>query len=275
MRMDRKSTIVSAVMLLAGVAAGWIAADIATPDIELPKAVVSRAAAQGADDGDGDIATQLRGRVSELEELTAQLKGRISELEEQNANLERTAGPEERVGGERNRGGMRFGPPTEEDLEKLKAENPEEYTRTTNRIARMERHFKNMMRREAERRDIIASIDESFLTAEQKAVHQRFQELQDAVDEMRMSFRPDDESMTDEDRRSHFESMRELERALSEAAESERDVLLSAAVGTVGLEGDDATDFVDTIKAVYEATQTGRGPGGPGGPPPPGFGRRR
>ncbi len=263
--MDRKTITFHAFAFFAGIALGWAGFTIATPDAEVkdrPETRVRKAAASSEDGA--DLVPQLRRRIEELE-------ARLKEAEEAPAResaieaVPAVSGPE-RGGFPGGRGERRFGPPTEEELAKLAKEDPEEYTRTTNRIARMERHFTSMMKREAEKRDIIASIDTSILTSEQQAVHARFQELQNAVDEMRASFRPDDESLSDDDRRANFETMRQLERELRAAAREERTALLSAAAGTVGLEGDDAADFIDTIEAVYEATQMGRGPGGP--PPP-------
>lgn len=263
--MDRKTIAFHAFAFIAGIALGWAGLSIATPNVEIksvPETRVRKAAQ--SDQDEADLVPQLRRRIEELE---ARLKESEQESAKEVSDGASVDGGPRRDGFRERRGERRFGPPTEEELEKLKVEDPEQYTRTTNRIARMERHFTSMMKREAEKRDIIANIDTSLLTTEQQAVHARFQELQNAMDEMRSSFRPDDESLSDEDRRANFEAMRQLERELREAAQDERTALLTAAAGTVGLEGDDAADFVDTIKAVYEATQTGRG--GPGGPPPP------
>ena len=81
---------------------------------------------------------------------------------------------------------------------------------------------------------------------------------------------PQNEEITEEQRRELFNEMRELDRLTMELAESERNTLLMQAAKDLGATGQEASDFIETISAIYEATQVRGGPRPPrGGPPRP------
>ncbi|MBR1871063.1 MAG: hypothetical protein IJ802_04485 [Kiritimatiellae bacterium] len=168
----------------------------------------------------------------------------------------------------------RMGPPTEEELEQMKTEDPERYVQTTNRMAQFRRGMERMREREEKSKSIITSVDASLLSPEQREVHEHYQELLAERDALRDAFETNDPNLTDEERRQNFDRMGELLGEIRNIERQEQENLLSAAISGMGLAEEDAADLLDTVKAVVEATSgdfrppfrpSGGGRGGPRG----------
>ena len=198
------------------------------------------------------------------------LRARIKELERQLADK---AATEEKVAENvpppQATGRRRWGPPTPEELEELRKTNPEEYIATTNRME----HFRQMVARNAEmnanRLDILASVDTSRMNDKQRATHERYQEMFARREELRAQMGGD---ITDEQRHKLHEQEREVSHQLGQLAQQERNILLNQASRAFGITGENQKELVETIKAVVDATAVGwgHGHGRRGGPPPGG-----
>lgn len=173
--------------------------------------------------------------------------------------------------------GERRGPPSREEmrahLEEMRKNDPERYAQMTNRFAKMN---SRRLQRTQNRLDLLASVDTSRMSKKQRAVHEQYQDLIARQEELRELLNPQNENVTEAQRRTAMEEMRELHGQMRELAQSERETLLSQTASSFGIEGQDAGELVETVKAVFQATENhgGHGPGGSGGgeppPPPPG-----
>ena len=162
-------------------------------------------------------------------------------------------------------------PPTAADMkarmEELRKSDPQRYAQMTNRFARMRSWRRNRMQYQL---DILGSVDLSRLSRSEREVHDQYQEAVSRREELREMLNPQNEEITEEQRRELFNEMRELDRLTMELAESERNTLLMQAARDLGATGQEASDFIETISAIYEATQVRGGPRPPrGGPPRP------
>ncbi len=170
----------------------------------------------------------------------------------------------------------RRGPPTAAEMrarmEEMRKNDPQRYAQMTNRFARMRQRNLNRVQNQL---DILGSVDRSRLTKAEQDIHDQYQEAVARREELRELINPQNEDVSEEQRREVFRELRELDRLTQRLAESERNTLLTQTVRDMGIKESEASEFVETISAIYEATQThmgpgGRGPrpGGPGGPPP-------
>lgn len=170
----------------------------------------------------------------------------------------------------------RRGPPTAAEMrarmEEMRKNDPQRYTQMTNRFARMRQRNLNRVQNQL---DILGSVDRSRLTKAEQDIHDQYQEAVARREELREMINPQNEDVTEEQRREVFRELRELDRLTQRLAESERNTLLTQTVRDMGIKESEAGEFVEAISAIYEATQTHMGPGGhgprpggPGGPPP-------
>ncbi len=221
-------------------------------------------------------------RATGHDETVARLRARIQKLERELAAKNAPAAPQEAVqpapaetppdGGAR---GERRGPPSPEEMrahmEEIRKTDPVRYTWMTNHSARVRTR---QLARAQGKLDILASVDTTRLSTQQKRVHEQYQDLIARQEDLRtVAFAPlDDTSVTDEQRAAAHTEMREVGQQLHNLAHQERETLLDQTARAFGITGDAAQDLVETVKAVYQATEAwgGRGPdpGGPGGPPP-------
>ena len=127
-------------------------------------------------------------------------------------------------------------------------------------------------------RFILASVDTSRLSEKELKTHEA---LQDAIvrrEELRQMLNPQNEDVTEEQRKKTFEELRELDQKMHQLETSERNTLLHKTARSYGLSNANAKEMTEAIKAIYDATGGGGGRhGGFGGPPPggPGGSRRR
>lgn len=167
----------------------------------------------------------------------------------------------------------RRGPPTAAEMrarmEEMRKNDPQRYAQMTNHFARMRQRNLNRVQNQL---DILGSVDRSRLTKAEQDIHDQYQEAVARREELREMINPQNEDVTEEQRREVFRELRELDQLTQRLAESERNTLLTQTVRDMGVKESEAGEFVETISAIYEATQTHMGPGGPGprpgGPPP-------
>ena len=153
------------------------------------------------------------------------------------------------------------------NMEELREKDPAKYTQMTNRFARWQAH---RLQRTNDRLDILASVDTSRLSEKELTTHEA---LQDAIvkrEELRQLLNPQNEDMTEEERKKAFEELRKLDQTMHQLETSERNTLLNKTARSFGLSKANAKEMVETVKAIYQATSGGGRHGGFGGPPPPG-----
>ncbi len=224
-------------------------------------------------------------RATGRDETVARLRARIQKLERELAAKDAApAAPQEAArpapakappdGGAR---GERRGPPSPEEMrahmEEIRKTDPARYASMTSHSARVRTR---QLARAQGKLDILASVDTTRLSTQQRRVHEQYQDLIARQENLRtVAFAPlDDASVTDEQRTAAHAEMREVGQQLRDLAHQERETLLDQTARAFGITGDAAQDLVETVRAVYQATEAwggrgGPGPGGPGGPPPP------
>lgn len=216
----------------------------------------------------------------------ARLRARIKELERKLANATATpaAKAEEELPQQQEERPqnpfLRNGPPRmptaaemRANMEELREKDPERYAQMTNRFARWQEH---RLKRTNDRLDILASVDTSRLSEKELKTHEA---LQDAIvrrEELRQLLNPQNEDVTEEQRKKTFEELRELDQKMHQLETSERNTLLHKTARSYGLSNANAKEMTEAIKAIYQATGGGGGRhGGFGGPPPGGPGGPR
>jgi len=152
------------------------------------------------------------------------------------------------------------------NMEELRKTDPERYTQMTNRFARWHEH---RLQRTVNRLDILASVNTSGMSDAERETHTRLQDLMARQEELRTMLNPQNEEITEDQRRKTFDELRSLSRQIQQLETSERNTLLAQTAYSLGLSGDTATEMIETVKAIYQATQSGGGhhfgppPGGP------------
>ena len=208
-----------------------------------------------ADNGSAATVASLRARISDLEARLASA--------EANAKSESAA---EKV--------AEFAPPQpgrnpgsdfRAHMEAMKKNDPARYAQMTNRFAQMRSH---QLARQQSKLDFLSSIDVSGMDAASQKTHNDLQDAIVRLEELRERMHKED--LSDEDRKSIFEEMRETEHELRRLGAAERNNLLSEMVRSMGLEGEavnDATRMVNEIITATESRGFGRPPpqGGPHG----------
>ncbi len=158
----------------------------------------------------------------------------------------------------------RHGPPTAADMRarmaELRKNDPQRYAQITNRFAQMRQRNLNRVQNQL---DLLESVDRSRLTKAEQDVHDQYQEAVARREELRELLNPQNEDITEEQRREAFRELRDLDQQTQRLAESERNTLLTQAARDMGITGTEAAEFAETVSAIYEATQTRGGPGGP------------
>ncbi len=139
----------------------------------------------------------------------------------------------------------------QEEMERLKEENPTEYAARTNRMAVFR---KQMLQRAENRLETLASIDTTGWSKRQIATHERYQDLIAKREELMDILRPDS-GATEEQRRDAAMQMRELWRELHKTGAAERETLMSQTIRALGYRGTEAKEIQETIKTIYSTTQ--------------------
>jgi hypothetical protein len=252
--------------LICGALLGYLVKPSA-PDAE-PQDNVPAASRPSKKASDTEIAN-LRARIRELERklasATATPASEAEELPQQQE--ERPQNPF-----------LRNGPPhmptaaeMRANMEELREKDPAKYVQMTNRFARWQEH---RLKRTNDRLDILASVDTSRLSEKELKTHEA---LQDAIvrrEELRQILNPQNEDVTEEQRKKTFDELRELDQKMHQLETSERNTLLHKTARSYGLSNANAKEMTEAVKAIYQATGGGGvrhgGHGGFGGPPPPG-----
>ena len=205
---------------------------------------------------------RLRARIRELERQLAAHSDQAAD-----AGEETPAKAEERPQNPFLRNGPPRMPTAAEmraNMEELREKDPERYSQMTNRFARWQEH---RLQRTNERLDILAAVDTSRLNENELQTHEA---LQDAIvrrEELRQMLNPQNEDMTEEQRKSTFEELRKLEHQMHQLETRERNTLLTKTARSFGLSSANAKEMTEAVKAIYQATGDDRPRhGGPGGP---------
>ncbi len=212
---------------------------------------------------------RLRARIRDLESQLAAATEKSGEATE-----EKVADTEERPQNPFLRNGPPRMPTAAEmraNMEELREKDPARYAQMTNNFARWQEH---RLKRTNDRLDILASVDTSRLNAKERQTHEA---LQDAIvkrEELRQMLNPQNEDVTEEQRRATFEELRKLDDTMRQLETRERNTLLTKTARSFGVSAANAKEMTETIKAIYEATGGGGHHGPPGGPHGGGRGRR-
>lgn len=256
--------------LICGVLLGYLVHP-ATLEPEQEKAAPSAAKpSRKATATDDASLNRLRARIKDLERQLADKSAQPAEAAE-----ETPVKPEERPPNPFLRNGPPHMPTAAEmraNMEELREKDPAKFVQMTNRFARWQEH---RLRRTSDRLDILSSVDTSRLTEKERTTHEA---LQDAIvrrEELRQLLNPQNENVTEEQRKKTFEELRELDQTMRQLEASERNTLLTKTARSFGLSKADAKEMTETVKAIFQATGGDhRHHGGPGEPPPGGPGRR-
>ena len=249
--------------LIAGALLGYFAHPSA-PEPEPGSAAPAAAKSARKTTADDATISRLRARIKSLERQLADNAAQPSD-----ADKETSAEPEDRPQNPFLRNGPPRMPTAAEmraNMEELREKDPAKYAQMTNRFARWQ---ENRLQRTNDRLDILASVDTSRLTEKERQTHAA---LQDAIvrrEELRQMLNPQNEDMTEEQRKKTFDELRKLEHEMHQLETSERNTLLTKTARSFGLSKANAKEMTDAVKAIYQAT------GGEGrrhgfGPPPPG-----
>ncbi len=273
--MNTRSILVVAVpALLAGALLGhfvpafFSSAPETAEEEKKPEKRSARTRTQPSREHDADL-NRLRARIKELERQLADATGKDAEADD-----ETPVKPEERP----QNPFLRDGPPRmptaaemRANMEELREKDPAKYAQMTNRFARWQEH---RLQRTNNRLEILAAVDTSRLNAKERQTHEA---LQDAIvkrEELRQQLNPQNEDMTEEQRRATFEELRKLDDTMRQLETRERNTLLTKTARSFGVSAANAKEMTETIKAIYEATGGGGHHGPPGGPHGGGRGRR-
>ena len=139
----------------------------------------------------------------------------------------------------------------EERAEKFKRENPEEWERIQKRRAAALEAARKV---NAQKQDFLDTIDEKFLTADQKKEHAVFAEALAARNAARERINVANASGK-EVAPADYRAYSEAERTLHAKANDERQLLLEAAARSLGLAGDDVPTFLNILKDIDSCTR--------------------
>jgi hypothetical protein len=189
-------------------------------------------------DSDQEIANLeklLDFRDEELEQLKKQLDGQSP------ANRTAPVAWQDRERSPR-RGNMR------ERMERLKAENPEEYERIQTRM----NEFQKQREEQSARRELFfKNLDVSKLSKDQRQIVSEYQELLAANEEMV-------NTMWQGGERANFQEMMEQGRAIREMSETVREILLQNLGNQVGIGGENLSNNVQEILEMTSMGGMGR-----------------
>ena len=138
----------------------------------------------------------------------------------------------------------------------MKRQLPEEaFVAATNALSRMK--VANAERAKG-RRDYLASLDVSGLSAKEQKNHRRFMELFDRREKVRSKMKgllPDQKTIGE---------LMEIEMQMQPLAKEERKALLGAVARELGYTGEDGAVITETLEGIFDCTGSG-GAGGLGG----------
>ena len=241
--MNMKLVAVAATALAAGAAIGWFAkpASASAADVSGETAKSRKIAEPPATDSE----KALRARIKELELALARKNAKheaVPALKTREETVPRH-GINRRDGDKGILGAV----------ERMKKEDPERYSRMTNRVETFRR-----MRAERNVRKLafLSSIDTSGMSADAKAVHERLQESMAARESIENRLHSM-ENPSESEMRGLFEQMHEADREVRELSMQERENLLRQTTDALGFSGDDAEQIISTVKEIFDSTENG------------------
>ena len=209
-----------------------------------------------SDVGEAASVKALRARIAQLEGRLAAATAGVRPAEGGSTNA--VAAATQRDGALR----VRVNP--REWMEDMKKRDPERFVQMTNRFAQFRQR---RLARQQRNLDFLSSVDTSTMSASAKKTHASLQEAIERRAELEE--RMHQEGLSDDERHSIFEQLRESEHQLRRLRSEERRNLFKATATTLGFTGEDAKEIVATLEEVVDATD--------GAPrhmgPPPGGGR--
>jgi hypothetical protein len=143
-----------------------------------------------------------------------------------------------------------------EELERLKTENPAEYAKHTNRMARLRSH---MLDRAINRLNTLAAVDTTGWSKAQIEVHERYQDLIARREELIESVRFGNENVTESQRSEVWKEIGDISRQLQEVADKERNILLNKTFENLGYGKDESSELSRAVKEIFSTTQEGFG----------------
>lgn len=247
----QKAIVISAIpALICGVVLGYLVRP-AAPQPEPPAEKPAQRAKPAATDT--AALSRLRSRISELERQLAAATaatGQVAATEEKAPEPERPQNPFLRNGPPR----MPTAAEMRAHMEELRKADPERYAQMTNRFAHWQEH---RLKRTSDRLDILASVDTSRLTEKERQTHDALQEAIARREELRAMLNPQNEDVTEEQRKKTFEELRELDHKMRQLEKEERKTLITKTARSFGLSKEDAKEMTETVKAIYDATGAG------------------
>ena len=256
-----KNKIVAAVLVIcaagAGFAVGRMRARAAGPDQE-PERTAETPQASGSD----PALAKAQKRIAVLEAELAEARKDTQRVRKRALRAEEAVGKavkENEREGERGRNdeGVSVSVMTNVDVvAEMKRQLPEEaFVAATNALSRMK--VANAERAKG-RRDYLASLDVSGLSAKEQKNHRRFMELFDRREKVRSKMKgllPDQKTIGE---------LVEIEMQMQPLAKEERKALLGAVARELGYTGEDGAVITETLEGIFDCTGSG-GPGGLGG----------
>ena len=256
-----KNTIVAAVLVIcaagAGFAVGRMRARAAGPDQE-PERTAETPQGSGSD----EALAKAQKRIAVLEAELAEARKDTQRVRKRALRAEEAVGKavkENEREGERGRNdeGISVSVMTNVDVvAEMKRQLPEEaFVAATNALSRMK--VANAERAKG-RRDYLASLDVSGLSAKEQKNHRRFMELFDRREKVRSKMKgllPDQKTIGE---------LVEIEMQMQPLAKEERKALLGAVARELGYAGEDGAVITETLEGIFDCTGYG-GAGGLGG----------
>ena len=256
-----KNTIVAAVLVIcaagAGFAVGRMRAHAAGPDQE-PERTAETPQGSGSD----EALAKAQKRIAVLEAELAEARKDTQRVRKRALRAEEAVGKavkENEREGERGRNdeGISVSVMMNVDVvAEMKRQLPEEaFVAATNALSRMK--VANAERAKG-RRDYLASLDVSGLSAKEQKNHRRFMELFDRREKVRSKMKgllPDQKTIGE---------LVEIEMQMQPLAKEERKALLGAVARELGYAGEDGAVITETLEGIFDCTGSG-GAGGLGG----------
>ena len=134
-------------------------------------------------------------------------------------------------------------------LERMKKENPANYTQMTNRIAQ-----RRIQRRDrtVDRLELLSQVDVSGWSEGARKVHEEYQELLVRSEELMDAVSP--ANPDSEARAAALAEMGKTFGRLHELGEKERNNLMTYTTKEFGFSNDEARELTESVKAVYDVT---------------------
>jgi len=209
-------------------------------------------------DVSNDALEKAQKRVTELETELAETKKELERVQKLVDRAEKTVSKVSKaIKGKDGEGEMTLTVDNEEDMiAEMKKQLPEEaFVAATNVLGRLKAA---QAERVKGRREYLASLDVSGLSAKEQENHGKFMELFDrretAMSKMK-GFIPDENTIKE---------LVEIEMQMQPLAKQERKALLGALTRELGYAGDDGEVVVDTIESIFDCSGSSGGLGGLG-----------